>query len=55
MFLKIPVAFTSNIASQGISKKLKLLMFSRNWQIRVVFTKDCHHGWQQESLIWYNP
>ena len=40
---------------RALARKLKLLTFSKNWEIRLVFTKDRHHGWQQENLFWYNP
>ena len=35
----------------AIAKKLKLVTFSRKWEIKLVFTKDRHHGWQKESLF----
>ena len=37
-----------------LARKLKWLMFSQNWEIRVVFTKCSYHGWQQENIFWYN-
>ena len=36
---------------RAIAKKLKLVTFSRKWEIRLVFTKDRHHGSQKESLF----
>ena len=41
------------VVAQGISQKL--MTFSRNWGIRLVFTKDRHHAWQQECFFCYNP
>ena len=32
---------------RALARKLKLMTFSPNWEIRTVFTKGCHHGWQQ--------
>ena len=32
----------------------KLVTISQNWEIRLVFTKGRHHGWQQENFFWYN-
>ena len=29
--------------------KLKLLTFSQNWEIRLVFTEGRRHGWRQEK------
>ena len=33
--------------NQGVARKLELMMFSQNWEIRLVFTKGRHYGWQQ--------
>ena len=27
-------------------------MFSQNWEVRLVFAKGCHHGWQ--IFFWCN-
>ena len=37
--------------SRALARKLKLMTFSRNWEIRLVFTKGRHHGWQQEFFL----
>ena len=31
--------------SRSLARKLKLLTFCRNWEIRLMFTKGRHHGW----------
>ena len=36
----------------ALARKLKLAMFSQDWEIRLVFTKGCHHCWQQEVIFW---
>ena len=37
---------------QGVSQKIKTAdIFSK---LGAVFTKGCHHGWQQEKRFWYN-
>ena len=41
--------------SRALARKLELLTFSRNWEIRIMFTKGHHHGWRQEIIFWYNP
>ena len=32
-----------------LARELKLLTFSWKWEIRLAFTKVCHHDWQQEK------
>ena len=34
-----------------LSRKLKPITFSRNWEIRQVCIKDRHHVWQQEIFF----
>ena len=34
-----------------LARKKKLMTFSRNWEIGLVFTKGRHHGWRQEKKI----
>ena len=34
-----------------LSRNLKLMTFSQNWEIRLVFTKSCHHGWWGEFFF----
>ena len=41
--------FTS--ALRALARKLKLMTFSWNLEIRIVFTKGCHHGWLQEFFV----
>ena len=41
--------------TQGISQKKKLVKFSGNWEIRLVFTKIRHHGCRQENFCRYKP
>ena len=36
---------------RALARKLKLMMFSGNWEIWQVFTKGRHHGWQKEILF----
>ena len=36
---------------RALARKLRLIAFSRNWEIRQVCTKDRHHGWQQEFFL----
>ena len=38
-----------------LARKLKLLTFSRNWEIRLVFTKGHHHGWPPEKIFLVEP
>ena len=37
--------------SRALARKLELMTFSRNWEIRLVFTKGPHHGWRQFFLL----
>ena len=32
--------------SRALARKLKLLVFSPNWEIRLVFMESGHHGWR---------
>ena len=36
---------------KALARKLKLVTFSRNWEIKQVCTKDRHYGWQQEIFF----
>ena len=36
---------------KALARKLKLMTFSRNWEIKQVCTKDRHYGWQQEIFL----
>ena len=36
---------------RALTRKLKWLTFSRNWEITLVFTKGCHNGWWQENFF----
>ena len=36
---------------RALTRKLKQLTFSRNWEIRLVFTKGHNHGWRQEIFF----
>ena len=38
-------------AFRALARKLKLLMFSQNVEVRLVFTKGCHHCWRQDFLV----
>ena len=42
-------------AFRALTRILKLLRFSRNWEIRLAFAKGRHHAWRQEKKFWYNP
>ena len=37
--------------SRVLARKLELMTFSRNWEIRLVSTKCRHHGWRQEFFL----
>ena len=32
---------------RALARKLKVMAFSRNWEIRQAYTKDRRYGWQQ--------
>ena len=49
------LAFTCSKSIQGVSRKSKLLTFSRHWEIRLMFTKVHHYGWRREKKCWCNP
>ena len=36
---------------RALARKLKLLTFSQNWEIRLVFTKGRHHGWRKKFFF----
>ena len=40
---------------RALARKLKLLRFSQNWEIRLAFAKGHHYAWRQEKKNWYNP
>ena len=42
-------------SGRALARKLKLLTFSQNREIRQVFTKGLHHFWQQNFFFWQNP
>ena len=37
--------------SRTLARKLKVMTFPRNWEIRLVFTKGRHLGWRQEVFF----
>ena len=45
------VALDISKAFRALARKLKLLMFSQNLEVRLVFTKGCHHCWRQDFLV----
>ena len=38
-------------ATRALARKLKLMTFSQNWGIRLVFAKRPHHDWQQICFV----
>ena len=40
-----------SIHVRALARKLKLLTFYQNWELRLVFTTGCHHGWWQENFF----
>ena len=36
---------------RALARKLKVLTFSQNWEIRLVFTKGRHHGWRKKKTL----
>ena len=42
----------SNNIIRALGRKLKLLTFSQNRGIRLVFTEGRHHGWRKESFLY---
>ena len=46
------VILTRNeVVNRALARKLKWLTSSRNWEIRLAFTKGRHHGWRQENFF----
>ena len=37
--------------NRALARKLKMMAFPQNWEIRLVFTKGCHHGWRQDIVL----
>ena len=42
----------SNNIIRALGRKLKLLTFSQNREIRLVFTEGRHHGWRKENFLY---
>ena len=41
----------TNRDGRALARKLKLMTFSPNWEIRLVFTKGGHYSWRQFFLL----
>ena len=54
VIIKKLIWFKIKYNARALARKLKLMMFSWNWDIRQVCTKDHHHCWQQEIFFCYN-
>ena len=37
--------------NKALARKLKVMMFSPNWEIILVFSKGHHYGWRQEIFF----
>ena len=51
VIIKKLIWFKIKYNARALARKLKLMMFSWNWDIRQVCTKDHHHCWQQEIFF----
>ena len=38
---------------RALARKLKVMAFSRNWEIRQAYTKDRRYGWQQGIFFFF--